>query len=359
VSLKRFWKSKIAGILLALVAGVLMGSRAPDTPLVGAPYHHLEGGFRNPPGSPSALGDWSDTVAAYTDRIAENLNGELPSLAAEYILTPSEVQVGLKRVGATDSLTWLGHASFLIRLNGLTILTDPFLTDYATGLPPFGPQRSTPPALTPDQLPPIHMIVVSHNHYDHLDAPTVESLPNKTTIQVVVPLGLGSFFTDRGYTQVTELDWYSQANVRGVGVTAVPAIHGSARGLFDRNQILWAGYVLDHEGKKIYFSGDTAYGPVFKQIGKKVGPVDYALVPIGAYQPRRRMKHVHVSPEEAVNIGQDLKARITVGMHWGTIRLSDEAFEEQPKQFRQMASKKGLSEERVWVLKIGESRRLN
>ena len=320
--------------------------------------HYVEGGFHNPPGSPEYAGSLSDTITAYTDRTWESVTGFKPTLSPEYILAPNQVRGGLAQVRGSDSLTWLGHASFLIELGGKMILTDPFLSEYATGMPPFGPKRATPAALTVEELPQIDILVVSHNHYDHLDAPTIEALTGKENIHVIVPLGMGAFFTERGYTEVTELDWYDEAAVGSFTVSAVPSIHGSGRGLFDRDEVLWAGFVIRNGAKQVYFAGDTAYGPVFSEIGRKIGPVDYALVPIGVYEPRRRMKSRHVDPEEALRIGQELGAKTIVGMHWGTIRLSDEAFEEPPRRFRQAADERGITDERAWILKIGESRRL-
>jgi len=289
----------------------------------------------------------------------EALRGYQPTLAPEYILAPVDVRQGLADVKGKDALTWLGHASFLISFGGKTILTDPFLSDYATGVPPFGPKRATPPALRVEELPPIDVIVVSHNHYDHLDAPTIEALPQKDKINIVVPLGLGSFFTERGYSHVTELDWFGKAEVGAITVTAVPSVHNSGRGLFDRNETLWAGYVFNNGDKKIYFAGDTAYGPVYEETGRKIGPVDYALLPIGVYEPRQRMRANHINPDEAVKIGRNFRAKRMVGMHWGTIRLSDEMFEEPPQEFRRVADKNGFTEDTAWILKIGESRLLD
>jgi N-acyl-phosphatidylethanolamine-hydrolysing phospholipase D len=349
----------IRGVFLVFVSLVLSGCGSPGPHIEGAPEHHVEGGFRNPSGSPEYDGSLSDTISAYTDRIWEGITGYEPTLSPEYTLAPDQVREGLKRVDGRDALTWLGHASFLIELGGRTILTDPFLSEYATGSPPFGPKRATPPALSVGELPQIDILVVSHNHYDHLDAPTIEALPGREEIHVIVPLGMGTFFTERGYSKVTELDWYEETVVGSVSVTAVPSVHGSGRGLFDRNEVLWAGYVFGDGAKQVYFAGDTAYGPVYPEIGRKMGPVDYALVPIGVYEPRRRMKSRHVDPGEAVRIGRDLQAKTIVGMHWGTIRLSDEAFEEPPRRFRQVANESGFTEETAWVLKIGESRRLN
>lgn len=324
----------------------------------GATDHHIENGFRNPTGSPVYEGSTLDTIRAYTDRTWESITGYRPTLTPEFILAPDHVRRGLEEVRGSDSLTWLGHATFLIELGGKTILTDPFLSDYATGSPPFGPQRATPPALAVEELPPVDILLVSHNHYDHLDAPTIEALAGKERIHVVVPLGLGAFFTQRGYTRVSELDWYEVVVADGISVRALPSIHGSGRSLFDRDETLWAGFLLGDGRRKVYFAGDTGYGPVFAEIGRRFGPVDHALVPIGVYEPRRRMKSRHVDPGEALMIGRDLGAGTIVGMHWGTIRLSDEAFEEPPRRFRRVARERGLADDKVWIMKIGESRRL-
>ena len=351
-------KNIISGVLVMLVPSVLAGLFPSSSDADELPYHHVKEGFRNPPGSPEYAGSLKDTISAYTDRIVEAFTGYAPTLSPEYILAPAEVRKGLEHIKEKDALTWLGHASFLIKLGGKTILTDPFLTEYATGMPPFGPRRATPPALSIEELPQIDIMVVSHNHYDHLDVETVEALPGKNNIHVVVPLGMGAFFSERGYSVITELDWYDGVDVGDVTVRAVPAIHGSGRGLFDHNKYLWASYVFSSGAKQVYFSSDTAFGPVYSEIGQKIGPVDYALVPIGVYEPRRRMKSRHVNPAEALRLGQSLRAKTIIAMHWGTIRLSDESFEEPPQRFRQVADENGYTEETAWVLKIGESRLL-
>jgi|SaaInlStandDraft_6_1057023.scaffolds.fasta_scaffold62991_1 N-acyl-phosphatidylethanolamine-hydrolysing phospholipase D len=353
------WNIKISRLLLMFILTVPGGCEAASPHIEGTPYHHVTNGFRNPPGSLIYTGSLKETISGYTDRIMEGITGYAPVLSPDYVLSPEKVRTGRAKIKGKNALTWLGHASFLIHLGGKTILTDPFLTDYATGMPPFGPKRATPPALSIGELPQIDILIVSHNHYDHLDAKTIEALTGKTEIHVIVPLGMGAFFTERGYTLVTELDWYATTEVEGITVTAVPAIHNSGRGLFDRNAALWASYVLENSSKRIYFSSDTAYGPVYSKIGQEIGPVDYALLPIGVYEPRRRMKFNHVNPAEAVRIGLDLRARTIIAMHWGTIRLSDEAFEDPPKRFRQVADKNGYDYETAWILKIGESRILD
>ncbi len=351
-------RSTIGGVLLLFLFPALNGCDSSSPHLEEAPFHHTVDGFRNPPESPENNRSLGDIISGYTDRITEAITGYEPTLSPEYILSRVNVRNGLTQVKGMDALTWLGHASFLISLGGKTILTDPFLTDYATGKPPFGPKRATPPALSIGELPQIDILVVSHNHYDHLDAETIEALPGKSEVHVIVPLGMGTFFTKRGYTLVTELDWYSFTEVDGVIVSAVPAIHNSGRGLFDRNAVLWAGYVFKNSAKQIYFAGDTGYGPVFSEISRKIGPVDYALVPIGVYEPRKRMRSNHVNPSEALRIGKDINAKTIVAMHWGTIRLSEEAFEEPPHRFRNAADENGYTAETAWVLKIGESRML-
>ncbi len=352
-------KTTIIYAFMLCLLPLLSGCTPSSSHIEGAPYHHVKNGFRNPAGSPLYDGTLGDTISAYSDRTIEAISGYAPTLSAEYILTPKEVRMGLTRTKGEDALTWLGHASFLIKLGGKTILTDPFLSDYATGAPPFGPKRATPPALSIEKLPQIDILVVSHNHYDHLDEETIEALPGKDKIQVIVPLGMGTFFTGRGYQQVMELDWYGYTEIEDITVRAVPAIHGSGRGLFDCNEMLWASYVFKKGTKQVYFSSDTAYGPVYSEIARKIGPVDYALIPIGVYEPRRRMKSVHVDPGQALQIGKDLNAKNIIAMHWGTIRLSDEAFEEPPRRFRQVANENGFTKESAWLLKVGESRLLN
>jgi len=356
---KTLWKTVIYGGLLAFILPIASGCSPSNSHAEGTPYHHVEGGFRNPSGSPEYAGTWKDTFTAFTDRMMEGITGYAPTLSPEYILTSENVQKGVAQIKGKDALTWLGHATFLINLDGKTILTDPFLTEYATGIPPFGPKRATPPALNIGELPQIDILVVSHNHYDHLDAETVEALPKKDRIHVIVPLGLGAFFTERGYPLVTELDWYDTTEVGGIVVTATPSIHHSGRNLFDRNATLWAGYAFKTNRKQVFFCSDSAYGPVYAEIARMIGPVDYALLPIGVYEPRRRMKSHHMNPADTLMVAQDLHANTVVAMHWGTIRLSDEPFEEPPRRFREIADENGYTEGTAWILKIGESRLLD
>jgi len=237
-----------------------------------------------------------------------------------------------------------------------TILTDPFLSDYATGRPPLGPKRYNPPALKVDELPAIDVLLVSHCHYDHLDEPTILALPNKEVIDVVVPEGLGAFFVERGFAKVHEMPWHGAMSFGDLKITVVPAVHGSARTLWDRDQTHWCGFLMEASGRSVYFSGDTAYGEVFKEMGAQYGPIDFGLLPIGAYEPRDLMDASHVTPEEAVQIAQDLGVQTFVSMHWGTIVLTDEDQDEPVMRFLVAGKEAGYEDAALWVLKIGESR---
>lgn len=223
----------------------------------------------------------------------------------------------------------------------------------------MGPKRFVEPALKVDELPPIDIIVISHNHYDHLDGPTIDALPGKDRITVVVPLGLGDFFRQRGYTRVHEVDWHQSVTVGAIEVTVLPVVHGSARGIFDRNDDLWAGYSLASPARRVFVSGDTGYGPVFRELGDRYGPFDLGLVAIGGYEPRLLMNAVHVTPEEALRLSRDLRIDTVVGMAWGTIQLTDEPIMEPAERFRADGRATGWADDLLWVMKVGETRRLD
>ena len=258
-----------------------------------------------------------------------------------------------------DCLTWLGQACFLIRLNGKLILTDPYLSSHASPSTLAGPKRFVEPGLHLDDLPDIDYLLLSHNHYDHLDSRTIRKLRDKTNMTVIVPLRLGKYFKKRGFKRVIEMDWWDSFTENGLVIHALPSQHWSKRTPFDRNKSLWASFALEGANTKVYFTGDTGYAPLFKDIGHKYGPFDYTLVGIGAYEPRAIMKAHHTNPEEAVAIGQDVSSRTLVGMHWGTVRLTDEPLFEPPGRFLQAAAQAGYDAENTWIMSIGESRGLN
>jgi N-acyl-phosphatidylethanolamine-hydrolysing phospholipase D len=319
--------------------------------------HHTAEGFRNPPGA-RPRGGTPEEWKAFRRQVLFRRNR--PPVPDGFVL-PRAIAREQLRQHPGDTLTWLGHAAFLLRLGGVTVLTDPYLSDFAS---PFqavrlGPKRFTPAGLAVADLPPIDIMVVSHNHYDHLDAATIRALPGKERITVVVPLGLGEFFHRRGYRHVHEVDWHAKVARDGATVTALPAYHWSGRWLNDRNKTLWCGFAIEAAGRRAYFAGDTGYGAAFAELGRRYGPFDTGLVPIGAYDPRPLMQAQHTDPEEAVRIGRDLGCRRLVGMHWGTIVLTVEPPFEPPERFRIAGRAAGYDDADVWVMRIGETRGLD
>jgi N-acyl-phosphatidylethanolamine-hydrolysing phospholipase D len=316
--------------------------------------------FRNPPGSPSQTAGLSDFVPFFLRRAADKAPGVPPG----HVLPEAEAIATLEAAGP-ESLTWLGHASFLIRTGGFAILTDPFLSDYASPVAGLGPRRYVPPGLPIEALPTLDAIVVSHNHYDHLDARSIEKISSKErgAAVAIVPEGLGPFFSSRGYSDVRECGWgegtlLGKSPSSSVSLSCLPCIHFSGRTPFDRNATLWCSWSIVSPALKVFFAGDSGYGAVFAETGARHGPFDLALLPIGAYEPASIMRSVHFTPEEAVEAGRDLKAKTLVAMHWGTIVLTDEPPFEPPGRFRAAARAAGIPDERVWVMRIGETRPL-
>ncbi|MFF9898332.1 MBL fold metallo-hydrolase [Streptomyces longispororuber] len=258
----------------------------------------------------------------------------------------------LPRVDArTVAVTWAGHASWVVRIGGLTVLTDPVWSRTILGTP----ARVTPVGVAWSALPRVDAVVISHNHYDHLDAPTLRRLPRDTP--VFVPAGLGRWFTRRRFTRVTELDWWEAAELGGVRFDFVPAHHWSKRGLRDTCRSLWGGWVLtDGEGQRVYFAGDTGYGHWFSRIGERHPGIDLALLPIGAYEPRWWLRDVHCDPEEAVRAALDVGARRMAPMHWGTFLLSAEPVLEPLRRVRAAWAAAGLDAANLWDLPVGGSR---
>lgn len=350
-----FTRRNVNKLLAALPFAISACTSSDGEGIVDRPFHHTANGFRNPKGSPEPGGSFSDWAGFFFRGMTRNDDVTAPP---DHVLPAEIIQAELQGAGDHDRLTWLGHASFLMRLGGVNIITDPFLSDHASPVPPLGPKRVVPPALRANKLPPIDLLLLTHNHYDHLDLPSLDALPLASGAQAIVPLGLGHYVANRGFDQITEMDWHDRIDLGSLDITALPAIHFSKRSFFDRNRTLWTGYGLRAEQHHVYVSGDTAYGPVFKEVAADLAPFDIGLVPIGAYEPRLLMRQAHTSPEEAVKIGQDLKIKRLVAMHWGTIQLTDEPLFEPPGRFRAAAKEAGYASNDAWVMKIGETRML-
>jgi len=263
-------------------------------------------------------------------------------------------------------VTWIGHSSFLIQLGAVNVLTDPMWSDRASPVQWAGPKRLSPPGFPIDRLPPIDLVVQSHNHYDHLDDRTVRLLARAhPDASWVAPLGVGSFLKERGARTVSEHQWWDEVKVVGLELACTPAQHFSGRGFRDRNQSLWCGWVIRQGSKRLYFCGDSGYHREFAEIGRRHGPFDVALMPIGAYEPRWFMSPVHMDPAESVTAFRDLhrshgseQRGVFVPMHWGTFRLTDEPVEEPPMLTAEHWRKAELPDANLWQLALGETRRL-
>ena len=318
----------------------------------GKPLHHTTGGFRNYPPVPEPE---TPGFPFFFRRVKEGLF-DTPEVPEGHVINESLAVSKLINYSGSEAVTWIGHSTYLMRLGNRNILFDPFFSDLASPLP-FGPERYVPPGISLAKLPRVDIIIISHNHYDHLDAETVKTMPGKERIHVFVPLGLRSFFAKRGYQNIRELDWHQSFVLDDLKVTALPAVHFSSRGLGDRNKTLWCSWAVRSENKSCFFAGDTAYSQtLFKEIGKRFGSFDVAIVPIGAYKPVNVMKPVHTNPEEAVQIANDVKADLIIPSHWGTIVLTDESPWEPPERYRAFAVKNGIGDDRACIMKIGETR---
>jgi len=311
------------------------------------------GKFRNPAGSPKRDYATATMMSFLWGRIKDR---QQHRPGADLMMATAEAQAGLAAAG-NPSVTWLGHACFLIRMAGLTILTDPYLSKTA-GPIGVGPKRFAPAPIAAENLPCIDILLLSHNHYDHLDLETLRKLGNKDKMSVITTLGLAPYFTRLGYQHVMELDWWQKQQIGKIEIEALPAVHFSGRGAFDGNKTLWASFAIRGNDLALWFSGDTAEGEVFHEIGRQAGPFDLAMVGIGAYEPRAIMKSSHANPEEAIGIVQAVRARRAIGMHWGTVKLTPEDPFEAPERFKAAALELGYGEDNAWIMKIGETRNL-
>jgi len=254
------------------------------------------------------------------------------------------------------TVTWVGHSTVLVQLDGVNFLTDPI---WANRSGPFGGVvgvgRYTPPGIAFGDLPRIDFVLISHDHYDHLDEPTVRRLASKFDPLFVVPLGIKAWLADRGITNAVELDWGESVTVKGLTVVCTPAQHGSGRTALDQGRRLWSSWAV-LGSKRFYFAGDTGYYRHFKETGDRLGPFDLAALPIGSYTPREIAKPVHTSPEEALQAALDLRATHLLGVHWGTFALAREPYDEPPARLRAEIERRHLDPAASWILKPGETR---
>ncbi|XAH24170.1 MBL fold metallo-hydrolase [Xylophilus sp. GW821-FHT01B05] len=297
-----------------------------------------------------------------------------PTVVPDHAFLRANAEAG---AAMQPALTFIGHSTMLAQLpvgtRGLTVLTDPVFSKRASPLSFAGPRRLQPPALTAAQLPHVDLVLISHNHYDHLDTASVRALAAQAggPPLFIVPLGIGPWLARQGIPGAVELDWWDthlvEAGNATAEITLTPAQHWSGRGLRDRLATLWGGFAVLAPEFHLFFAGDTGYSPDFadirahfatRQAAAQGGGFDAALIPVGAYDPRWFMREQHVDPPEAVQIHHDLGAKRSIGIHWGTFALTDEALDQPPRDLATARAAQGLTEADFSVMAIGETRRL-
>lgn len=249
---------------------------------------------------------------------------------------------------------WIGHATWVFRLGGLLIATDPIWSRAIQGV---GPRRLVAPGVPLEALPPLDVVAITHDHMDHMDLATLRRLGPAPLY--VVPVGNGPRIARLGHPRVVELDWWQTHREQGLEIQLVPARHWSMRMPWTRNATLWGGYVFRAAEGAVYHAGDTASGDHFAEIGRRAGPIDWAMLPIGGYEPRWFMEPQHVDPDEAAAGFLALGATRLLAMHWGTFRLTDEPVGEPPARLRAWWAARGLAADRLWILDVGEARPLS
>ena len=284
-------------------------------------------------------------------RVIDRLNGRTAMRERAPVGAPVRANDGTLIRELSTSLTWVGHASFIARLGARLVAIDPIFSERIQGVV----KRISPPGVVPESIPPIDVVLVTHNHYDHLDVPSLQRIGPEALY--VVPLGNAKTLERAGLRRVVELDWWQSHREGALEITLVPARHWSMRAPWDRNDGLWGGFVLRGPEGTAYHAGDTAFFDDFREIGERCGPIDWAMLPVGAYEPRWFMQPQHMNPEDALKAFELLGARTLVAMHWGTFILTDEPSQEPPARTREGFVKR-WSEDRLWVLDVGETRAL-
>ncbi|UQY42614.1 MBL fold metallo-hydrolase [Erwinia sp. PK3-005] len=319
-----------------------------------AKSHHTPEGFRNPEPDlrqPGDLQRWRNERKAQGLPLAPRQGYEA---FMQQWWQPADLS------GEQDSVWWLGHAAIMLRLDGRYGLIDPVLSQRASPLRFYGPQRKTPAPLSIKDLPALDWVLISHNHYDHLDRPTINAILRRfPKVQFIVPLGLEPWFRRAGARHVVQLDWWQQTQRHGITFHAVPARHWSMRTLYDRNRSLWCGWTIATENLNFWFSGDSGYSENLLDITQRLGPFNLVALPIGAYAPRWFMQGQHMDPQQSVSLHQAIGAPVTIPIHWGVFELADEALDEPPLELARALEAVNQDKRRFRPWKIGERASLN
>ena len=312
--------------------------------------HHTADGFKNPfPGfKENGMADFFKWV------IWDKITGNYPAKPDSYSfkVVPNDGEF-LRQNKGQYTVTWVGHSTLLIQIGGMNILTDPIWSKRSSPVQFAGPARYVEAGIKFENLPPIDLVVISHDHYDHLDKQTIKKLGNRP--HYLVPLRVGKYLEDWGIVKYQEFDWGDSIKVNNVLFICAPAQHFSGRSPFRRNDTLWSSWIIKSEDYSFYYGGDSGYFPGFLEIGEKYGPFDIAALPIGAYLPRWFMKPVHLNPEEAVQAYLDLQAQKFIAIHWGTFDLADEPLDWPPEHLRIAVDKKHLNPDNFLILNHGQA----
>ena len=345
--------------LLLLMGALLLPAFAADPrdpPSLGPAPRDAEGRFTNWHGDPSH-GTWGVRLPFFLRRLG-GLFRDRPGAPTRQPNDGAFLRENAKH--SVPTVTWIGHATLLVQQDHVTYLTDPIWSDSTGPIAALGPRRLVPPGVALEDLPPIDFVLLSHDHFDHLDLPTLVALARRNpATRFLAPLGNAELLRGEGIEAVEEFDWGDATREGQVTIHCLPAQHWSRRGLTDERKRLWSSWAVVGPERRFYFAGDTGYFEGFVRIGEALGPFDLAAVPIGAYAPTAMMKESHMDPEEAVRAAIDVGARKALAMHYGTFDLSDEPLDEPPRGFIVAAGESAdlLPPETAWILRIGETRR--
>ena len=323
--------------------------------------HHRPDGFNN-----NYIDNWRENQPSFFAWQRARWTTTLPAQDASRVKVVTPDLAYLKANTRDVSVTWIGHATALWQLGGLNILTDPHFSQRAAPLSFAGPQRDVPLPVQLADLPRIDVVLISHNHYDHLDAPTVQALNRQAggPPLFIVPLGMDLWMKAEGVTNVQRMDWWERFTVRApqgeVSIHFVPVQHWSSRTPWDRNATLWGGFVaqavVDGAPYSMFFTGDTGYSKDFADIGVKFGGFDFSQIAVGCYLPRWFMQEQHINEEEAVKIHLDVKSKLSMGVHWGTFRLCDDPIDAPIDELPKARKKLGVDDAAFVLFALGQTR---
>jgi L-ascorbate metabolism protein UlaG (beta-lactamase superfamily) len=342
------YRFMVANLALAAIVTGCVQQGATEFPL----SEHYDGQhFRNRNGTDKSLFDVFNMLLGSLSE-AEDWPESVPN--PEHGAIVDAVESGIRA-------TYISHSTVLLQVDGLNILTDPVYSDRASPVSFAGPRRVRAPGITLGELPPIDLILISHNHYDHLDTGTLQAILRQQPSQPVVITGLGNgaLIKALGFSDVRELDWDTGADIGGVSIHFVECQHRSGRGLFDQMASLWGSFVLETSAGRIYFAGDSGYSPHFKEQGDKWGPFTLALLPIGAYEPRWFMADIHLNPEEAVKAHKELRSEQSLAIHYGIFQLTYEGIDAPLEDLRAALNQQGLDSAAFWTLEPGQYRTID